>query len=121
MSTKTKVIDKYYSDNKCMSKRFLTPNIHKIIMNHSEATPDDIASLLIHSSMYNSNGNEFRDKKRLKHKLVYYRNSPEESITFTDRSLILIDVLIDKLKNLVNKNKRLEEKVEELISTISQP
>lgn len=115
---KTKVIDKYYSENKCMNKRIMNINIHKIILEHQEATPDDIASLLIHKSQYNSNGNEYRDRKKLKHKLVYYRNSPNESICLSDRSIVLIDVLIDKLKNLVDKNKRLEEKVEELITNL---
>ena len=118
MSTKTKVIDKYYSDNKCMDKQFMNITIHQIILEHEEASPDDIASLLIHKRQYNSNGNEYRDRKKLKHKLVYYRNSPKETIPLSDRSLVLIDVLVDKLKNLVDKNQRLEEKVEELITNL---
>ena len=113
--SKEKVIDKYYSTNKYMSKKFMNTNINKLITEHSEATPDDIASLLIKSHMYNSNGNEYRDKKRLKHKLVFYRNSPNEQINLSDRSIVLIDVLVDKLKNLVDKNSKLEEQLREQI------
>ena len=119
MSSKIKVVDKYYSDNQIMGKQFLNRNIHRIIINHEEASPEDISDLLIHKSMYKSNGNEFRDRKRLKHKIVYYRNSPEEHIPFSDRPIILIDVLVDKVKNLVNKNNRLEARIEELLSVIN--
>ena len=65
------------------------------------ATPDEIARLLAAQPMYSeaSQPNCSRDIKKLKQKITYYRNTPDERIPLTDRPLVMMDVLIDKLKN----------------------
>tara|TARA_R110001606_G_scaffold379638_1_gene539777 strand:- start:130 stop:498 length:369 start_codon:yes stop_codon:yes gene_type:complete len=102
-NNKNKVIDKYYKDNITLNKNFLNRKLNKIIVSSSEATVEEIAELLTAPHMYASNGNGSRDKKKIKHKLTYHRHTPEEQIVLSDRSLIVIDILLDKLKNMYSE------------------